>query len=133
MRAGNIEWIDTGATANVIAPVISLSASFVSVPSNVLKKGAMLSITTTGNVNDLSTFTAVVGFSTDPAGHNIVAAGAGKLKPSKFQVRLGKSTKVRFTRWQSLLAGLPTASYYLTVTLTDANGNSAVAVSQQTI
>jgi hypothetical protein len=131
--AGNSEWVDTGATVHVTAPVISLSSSFVSVPVNVLKKGAVVSLANSGNVKDLSVFTAVVGFSTDPAGHNIVARGVGKLQPARFLVRPGKTAKVRLTGWKPLFAALPAGAYYLTVTLTDAAGNIASAVSSETI
>jgi hypothetical protein len=131
--AGNTQAIATGTTVNVVAPVIDLSASFVSIPANVLKKGATLSLSTTGNTNDLSDFRAVIGFSTDSAGSNIVATTAGTIVPVKVLVRLGKASKIHVTGWQSLLANLPTGSYYLTVTLTDSSGNTARAVSPQAV
>jgi hypothetical protein len=48
-------------------------------------------------------------------------------------IRMGKTTRVHVTGWQSLFAGLPSASYYLTVTLTDASGNTAFVVSSTTV
>jgi Bacterial Ig-like domain (group 3)/PKD domain len=130
---GNTEEVDTGQTVQIIAPVVTLSASFVTVPVNVLKAGATLAISEGGNVNDLSKFTAVIGLATDASGQNIVASTAGIISPVKLSIHLGKITKVHVKGWNALIAGLPAGTYYLTVTLIDATGNSAFAVSQQTV
>ena len=94
-----------------------------------MKNGVSLQIATNGNVNDLSAFTAVVGFSTDAAGHNVVSTGTGIVQPARVLVHLGKTSKVHVTGWQALFDALPAGTYYLTITLTDVFGNSASAVS----
>jgi hypothetical protein len=126
---GNIEVIDTGSTVNVVAPVINLASAFVSVPANVLTRGAIVSLETDGNANDLSSFTAVIGLSTDAGGKDIVASAPGTITPATLLVHLGKTTKVHITGWDALFAQLSAGSYYLTVTLTDATGNSTTTVS----
>jgi len=125
---GNTEWIDTGATVHVVAPTVSFSASFISVPTT-SKSSALLSIINNGNVNDLSTFTAVASISTDASGRNIVVTGGGMVQTVKLLLRIGKTSKVRVSGWHSLLAALPSGAYYLTVTLTDANGHNVSVVS----
>jgi hypothetical protein len=130
---GNIEVVDTGSMITVVAPSIELSASFVSIPSSVLRSGAILALTTKGNVTDLSKFTAEIGFSTDAAGQDIVATGAGIATPARLLVRVGKAAKLRVSGWQALVAGLPKGSYFLTVTLSDATGHVVSVVSQKPV
>jgi hypothetical protein len=130
---GNTEEVDTGQSVQIIAPVVTLSASFVSVPANVLRSGAVLGVSESGNVNDLSKFTAVIGFATDAKGQNVVASTSGIISPVTLSVRLGKIAKVHVKGWNALIASLPAGDYYLTVTLTDATDNSARAVSPQTV
>jgi hypothetical protein len=132
-EAGNTEEVDTGKSVEIIAPVVSLSASFVSVPVNVFKSGAYVSITTSGNTIDLSGFTAVIGFSTDAGGHDVVNTAVGIVKPTIVIIQPGRATKVKVTGWNALMATLPSGSFYLMVTLTDANGNSASVVSPTTM
>jgi hypothetical protein len=127
--AGNTEEIDTGSTINVIAPVISLSGSFVNFSSAALTHGATLTVTNSGNFDDVTHLTAVVGFASDAAGQNILASGTGTVTPKVITIRAGRSTRVRVTGWQNVVfAALPSTFYY-TVTLTDQLGDTMTAVS----
>jgi hypothetical protein len=113
----------------VAAPVIALSAAFPRVTAATENGGAVITITNSGNVDDVSKFKAVVGLATDAAGQDIVGSGAGIILVRPIRVRAGKSARLSVSGWKSLAATLPAGSYYLTLTLTDASGNSAFAVS----
>lgn len=130
---GNTEEIDTGLTIIVTAPVISLAVSFAALPENAIDKGATVALVDNGNINDSSTFTAVIGISTDASGQNIVASGSGIIHPVKLSLRPGHVSKVHVTGWESPFSSLAAGTYYLTVTLTDADGHSASVVSAQSV
>jgi hypothetical protein len=127
--AGNTEEIDTGTTIDVVAPVISLSGSFVSFSSAVLTRGAELTISNSGNFDDRTALTAVVGFSSDAAGKNILASGPGTVKPTVTLIRAGHSARVRVTGWQNVVSASLPGTFYYTVTLTDQSGNTLTVVS----
>ena len=109
--------------------MITLSAVLGVAPASAVKKGATVTLTNAGNIADTGVYTATVAFSSDAAGKTIVATGAGVLHPNKFTLKAGKSGKLKVTGWQAISTALPAGSYYLVVTLTDASGHSATAVS----
>lgn len=120
----------TTATTTIAAPFISLALAFGNIPKTVLTAGAPLIITNSGNIDDANTFTATIGFATDSGGTNIVGTSAGTLAPSKLTVRAGKTGTIHVTGWGPLFKSVVTSGpFFLTVTLTDASGNSATAVS----
>jgi hypothetical protein len=127
--AGNTQWIDTGKTVNVLAPVVSLSAAFVSVPANFQNKGAIVSLLNTGNISDLSKFNVTLSLATDAAGTNKIATLTGKLLPPALLLRPNKPVKLRVTGWKALFAQVPPANYFLTITLSDTAQHTATAVS----
>jgi hypothetical protein len=131
--AGNTEIIDTGSTLNVVAAVVSLSAAFDPNASNVLSRGAFVTIANSGNVDSISKFTAVIGLSTDAAGRNIVATGVGLVRPAVVRIRPSHTVRVRVTGWDVVRATLPAGLYFLTLTLTDVNtGKTLFLVGPQT-
>jgi hypothetical protein len=94
-----------------------------------LTHGATLTVTNSGNFDDVTHLTAVVGFASDAAGQNILASGTGTVTPKVITIRAGRSTRVRVTGWQNVVfAALPSTFYY-TVTLTDQLGDTMTAVS----
>ena len=131
--AAGVSTATSTSSFNVVAPFVQLSATFPTITNAVLKRGTTLTITNTGNVDDVSKLTATIGFSTDAAGQNIVASGAGIVTTHPLRIRAGKSIKLPISSWQKIFAKLPAGSYYLTATVTDASGNSAVAVSSTTV
>ncbi len=131
--AGNTEVVDTGSTVVVVAQVVALSTSFNSLATNILSAGTVLSIANSGNVDYRTTFTATVGFSTDAAGHNVVATGAGRLRPARVLIRAGRASNIFVTGWQPVLATLPAGSYFFTITLVGSDGRTITAVSPQQV
>ena len=120
----------TSGTTTIAAPFITLALAFGNIPKAVLTAGAPLIITNSGNIDDTSTFTATIGLATNMDGTGTAATGPGTLAPPKVTVRAGKTATIHVTGWDPLLKSIvsPT-SYFLTVTITDANGNSASVVS----
>jgi hypothetical protein len=117
-------------TTRIGAPVINLSLAFAMIPRDILTMGAPLLITNTGNVDDIGSFIAVIGFSTDLGGSDIVGTMAGTLSPARLTVRAGTTVRVHVTGWSTLFNQLASSiPFFPTVTVTDANGNSASAVS----
>jgi hypothetical protein len=127
--ASNVSLAFSQTAFNIAEPFVQLSATFPKITAANIKLGTTLTITNTGNVDDLTKFTAVVGFATDAAGQNIIATGTGIVSTHPLRIRAGKTAKLAVSGWKALLAGVPAGSYYLTVTLTDATGDSALAVS----
>lgn len=123
---GGTSVASSAATTNIAASFVTLGLAFGNLPRTVLNAGAPLIITNSGNVDDTSTFTATIGFATDAAGSNIVGTTAGTLLPTKVTVRAGKTAAIHVTGWKNLVTA---GTHFLTVTLTDANGNTATAVS----
>jgi hypothetical protein len=116
----------SAATTNIAAPFITLAATFGNLPRTALTAGAPLVITNSGNVDDSSVFTATIGFATDINGTNIVGTTAGILVPARVTVRAGKTATIHVTGWKNLVAP---GTHFLTVTLTDASGNTVTAIS----
>jgi len=117
-------------TTRIAAPFINLSLTFGNLPRFVLTTGASLSISNAGNINDAGPFSAVIGFSTDSGGSDIAGTDPGILAAARLTVRAGTTARVHVTGWETLFNELATSlHYFLTVTVTDANGNSASAVS----
>jgi hypothetical protein len=127
--ASNVSLAFSQTVFNIAEPFVQLSASFPRVTASNTKVGAALSLTNAGNVDDVSKFTAVIGFSTDAAGQNLVATGPGIVSIHPLRIPAGKTARLSVTGWKSLLGSVPAGSYYLTVTMSDATGNSAFAVS----
>ena len=120
----------TVGTTTIAAPFIFLILTFGNTPRAVLTAGTPMSVDNDGNIDDTSAFTVTIGLATNMDGTGIAASGAGTLAPAKFTVRAGKTFPIHVTGWDPLLKSIvsPT-SYFLTVTITDANGNSASVVS----
>jgi len=116
----------TSGTITVEAPVITLSG--VLGPANV-KTGDTITITNNGNIEDVSVLTGTFGFSLDPAGTEAVGSTVAAVSPVE-HIGVHKSVKIHLTAWGSILSSLEKGvPYYLTVSFTDATGNSGLAVS----
>ena len=126
---GDIEVADTGRTITVAAAHVALSATFAPLSRSALTAGTTVAIVNAGNVVDASALTVTVGLSSDAAGLVTATSGAGTVRPPRLTLRPGRAAKVRVGGWQSLVGSLPSGTYDLTVTLTDAAGNAASAVS----
>jgi hypothetical protein len=131
--AGNVEYVDTGKTVAVTAQSITLSAAFAALPANVSKSGATILLSAVGNITDASVFSATIGLSTSPTGQPLAASGLGLIQPSRLTLKPGRATKVKVSGFDALLARLPTGTYYLTVTISDAAGHAVTAVSTDTV
>jgi hypothetical protein len=127
--ASNVSLAFSQTAFTIAEPFVQLAATFPKISAANIKSGAALTITNGGNVDDDSKFTAVIGYSTDAAGQNIVATGPGLVATRPLRVRAGKPAKLTVSGWKALLTGVPAGSYYLTVTLTDASGHTASAIS----
>jgi Bacterial Ig-like domain (group 3) len=123
--------ISVASSANAItiaAPFVSLAASFAT-GSSVLTSGATLIVTNNGNIDDVTELSALLGFSTDPAGSQPVPDVSTTVFTHLLHLKAGKSMSVRLSGWKSLVLGLTHGvQYFATATLTDQAGNSVLAV-----
>ena len=131
--SGNAEVVDTGKTIAVGPAIVTLSAGFLPLPVKTTNLVAKIAVTNTGNVDESSVFTATIGLATDAAGKKVVKSSAGEVLTKRVLIHPGKSGKLSVRGYSSLLAELSSGSYYLKVTVTDASGNSASAVSATTV
>lgn len=124
---GNPSVASTDTPISIAAPVVALSAKLGTVTN--VNNGDTVTITNTGNIDDVTSLTSSIGFSHDSAGAQPVA-GSTVVLGSPIQIKPGKRVKLHLTQWTSLLSALtPGSRYFLTVTVTDQNGVSASAVS----
>jgi uncharacterized repeat protein (TIGR03803 family) len=128
--AGGVSTASSANTIDIAAGFIQLSGTLG--PAS-LKTGDTLTITNNGNVPDTATaLSGTLGFSLDAAG--AVPAGStlpGTVKTPK--IAAGKSVKIHLTEWKSILSSLTSGvPYYLTVTFSDGNGGTVLAVSTTT-
>jgi len=118
-------------TIAVAAPFIRLSATLGSVAN--AKLGDSLTITNNGNIADVGKFNLNFGFSLDAAGLMAVG-GTASQTTGALHVNPGKSAVMHVNGWKSILSSLTLGvPYYLTVLVTDASGNTALAVSPTSV
>jgi FG-GAP-like repeat len=122
--------ISIASSVNPIAialPFVTLAATLL--PVNNVLAGDTLSITNNGNVADLTSITATLGFSFDGEGAEPIGMTKAVLI-SKRSFKAGQTAKIHLSQWKSILSGLVSGvPYFLTVSITDQSGNNAAAVS----
>jgi hypothetical protein len=125
---GDTFLFSTPSTIPIAARVVTLAASF-GTGSFLASSGAVITITNNGNAIDLSTFTAVAGYSLDAAGTQPLVGRTLTTTTPRLRLLPGKSATIRLTSWSSLSPNVAAGvAYYATLTLTDAAGNSVFVV-----
>jgi hypothetical protein len=115
-------------TGPIIAPpFLSLFATLV--PSQNSKTAAIIRLNNTGNTDDVTQITAKLGFSLDPAGAQPIGGTISVTTPT-IRIPQDRSVTLHFSAWKAILKTLtPGVPYYLTATLTNNTGQSALAIS----
>ncbi len=123
-----ISVVSSASSLTIAAPFITLGALFAS-GSAVLTSGASIIVTNNGNIDDVTELSALLGFSTDPAGMQPVPQVTTTVFTHLLHLKAGKSMSVHLSGWKSLTLGLTHGvQYFATVTLTDQANNSVLAV-----
>jgi len=128
--AGGVSIASSAVTIDIAAAFIQLSGTLG--PAS-LKTGDVLTLTNHGNVIDTAaSLTGTLGFSLDAAGAvSVGSTVSGAVKAPKIAV--GKTGKIHLTAWSTILSSLTSGvPYYLTVTFSDGNGGTVLAVSTTT-
>jgi hypothetical protein len=123
--AGGTSTASSASAITVAAPFITL----VSALGPATKTGDTLALTNNGNVPDnISRIATSLQVSTDPAGADTVGAAVSATVGSP-HILAGKTVKIHFSQWKSIISSLSPGTYYLVIHFNDENGNSGIAVS----
>jgi hypothetical protein len=127
---GLISVISSSSAIAIAAPAINLAVSFAQAATTVFSSGADITITNNGDIDEITVFNIVSGYSLDAAGLQVIAGLSETVTTRLVRIRPGQSLTIHVKAWSSikpnLAAGTP---YYATLTISDASGNSATAVS----
>lgn len=130
---GGVTTATSALTYMLAAPFVKLSAAFAPLSAKAAQAGAVIVLTNVGNIDEASGLTALLGFSTDAAGADAVGQSA-TVSLGKPRVKAaGGIAKLKTNGWKTLISSLAAGNYYLTMTVRDAAGNAASAVSASQI